>query len=177
MTSQRTLSLTHREFEPSDYERLVQIHNENYPDYPNSIAEQRARDESIDRSKFVYQRLMFQHSESGKIVGFGEIRHVVDMFDPRKFMIRIEVDPAEQSIGVGSWIFQTLSRQLDALNAEVAWTINKEDYPRQRIFFQKRGFHERSRSWESRLDLLTFDSSRFQEYSSRVSLEGITFTT
>ena len=177
MTSQRILSVSSREFDPSDYERLVQILNANYPDYAVSVAEQRSRDESIDKSKYVYQRLTFSDEETGRIVGFGGVSHVLDMFHPRRYMISIYVDPNEQGRGVGSAIYQRLSSQLEALGAEVVWASNKEDYPRQRQFFQKRGFREKSRAWESRLVLATFDPSHFQPYIAKVSREGISFTT
>lgn len=53
MSKQSTLSLSFREFDPSDYERLVGIYNANYPDYTISIAERRSRDDALDRSKFL----------------------------------------------------------------------------------------------------------------------------
>src|SRR2546428_7752366 len=37
MSDQRTLSLEMREFDPTDYPRLLEIYNANYPDYARSI--------------------------------------------------------------------------------------------------------------------------------------------
>ncbi|HYU54824.1 MAG TPA: hypothetical protein VEL71_01270, partial [Candidatus Dormibacteraeota bacterium] len=56
MSEQRTLSLGFREFRPSNYERLVEIYNANYPDYRISVAERRSRDESVDRTKYLLKR-------------------------------------------------------------------------------------------------------------------------
>src|SRR6266496_6389937 len=82
MSGQRTLSLATREFDPTDYARLVEIYSANYPDYPRSVGEWRSRDESLDRSKYYLQRYSFL--ENDVIVGFGFVSHVTDMIHPRK---------------------------------------------------------------------------------------------
>lgn len=101
----------------------------------------------------------------------------MDMFDPRKFMISMWVDPVEQGKGVGSAIYDGLAKELEDLGAMVVWTMNREDLPRHREFFLKRGFQEKMRDWESRLDLSTVDLSKFQGYFEKMLREGITFTT
>jgi GNAT superfamily N-acetyltransferase len=55
--------------------------------------------------------------------------------------------------------------------------MTKEDLARQTEFYQKRGFIAKNRAWESRLDLSTFDHSKFHHYLDRVAREGVTFTT
>ena len=177
MSQQRTLSIRSRKFDPSDYERLVEISNANYPDYPVSVSEQRTRDESVEKSKLLNKRSTFLDHETGVIVGFGTIAHVIDQFHPKKFGISIVVDPMYHSRGVGSAIYNTLSKQLADLDAIVVWTTTKEDLPQQTEFFQHRGFVGKNRSWESRLDLTTFDPSKFQHYLSKVVADGVTFTT
>jgi len=177
MSTQRTLSLESREFRPEDYERLVEIYNTNYPDYAVSVAELGSRDNSIDKSKYLLKRLTWLDRRTGEIIGFGEARHVMDMFHPRKFMISIWVDPTEQGKGIGSAIYDGLAKELDDLDAMVVWTMNKEDLPRHRNFFLKRGFQEKMRDWESRLDLSAIDLSKFHGYFEKMSREGITFTT
>src|SRR5207245_5401400 len=92
MSEQRALSLGFKEFQPSDYERLVEIYNANYPDYPISVAERRSRDESLDRTKYILKRYECVDQEHDKIVGFGELINVPDMYHPRKFMAGILVD-------------------------------------------------------------------------------------
>src|SRR5712664_4585076 len=80
MSGQRTLSLEMREFDPTDYPRLLEIYNANYPDYSRSIVEWRSRDETVDRSKYYWQRYSFLERKA--IVGFGDVSHVTDMFHP-----------------------------------------------------------------------------------------------
>jgi len=177
MSDQRTLSLRFREFRPSNYERWVEIYNANYPDYPISVAERRSRDESLDRTKYLLRRFECIDLEQGKIVGFGEVLNLPDMFHPRKFMAGILVDPEQQCRGTGRAIYNLLSEELDQLDAILAWTMVKEDLPRRMEFFQRRGFVEKSRNWESRLDLTAADTARFGGYIENALKEGITFTT
>ncbi len=174
MSGQRTLSPDVREFDPIDYPRLLEIYNANYPDYARSVGEWRTRDESVDRSKYHLQRYAFL--ESNAIVGFGEISHVTDMFHPYKFWINILVDPPSQGRGIGSSIYERLNEELGELNAIAAWAGSKEDLPRLTEFYQKRGFAEKMKAWESRLDVRTIDLTRFQEYSEKALKDGITFT-
>jgi len=177
MTSQRTLSIGFRDFTPSDYDRLVEVYNANFPDYAISAAEQRARDDSLDKSKYMLRRFAAINTGTGEALGFGVISNVLDMFHPRKFMVNIYVDPACHRMRVGGAIFENLLKNLKGLHAEIAWTINREDLPLQREFFQRRGFNEKRRDWESRLDLSTFQPEQFQEYEVRMAEQGISFTT
>lgn len=177
MSGQRTLSLDFREIRPADYERLEQIYNANYPDYLISASELKARDDSIDKTKYLLKRITCSETTTGKIVGFGGIANVLDMYHPRKFMLTIFVDPADQKVGVGTAIFNRLMSELQERHAQLAWVMNREDLTMHRRFFEKRGFHERLREWESRLDVRTYNPELFREYESRMTRQGITFTT
>jgi GNAT superfamily N-acetyltransferase len=174
MSGQRTLSLEMREFEPNDYPRLLEIYNANYPDYSRSIDEWRTRDESVDRSKYYLQRYAFLENKA--IVGFGDVSHVTDMFHPHKFWITVLVDPSSHGRGVGSGVYDKLSGELGRLNAVAAWAGSKEDLPRLTEFYQKRGFAEKMKAWESRLDVSTMDLDKFREYPEKVLRQGITIT-
>jgi mycothiol synthase len=177
MSSQRALSLSFRDFGPADYQRLEEIYNANYPEYPISAAEQRARDESLDKSKYLLKRFACVDNGTHSIIGFGGIANVLDVYHPRKFMVNIYVDPQHQRKGAGGAIFEKLLIELKNLDAEIAWTMNKEDLPKHREFFQKRGFQEKRRDWESRLDLSTFEPGKFQGRFDKLADEGIGFTT
>src|SRR5207253_11265618 len=177
MSEQRTLSLGFREFRSSSYERLVEIYNANYPDYRISIAERRSRDESVDRTKYLLKRFECVDLERDRIVGFGELINVPDMYHPRKFMAGILVDPEEQCRGIGRAIYSRLEEELAQRNAIVVWTMAKEDLSKRIEFFRRRGFSERTRNWEYRLDLSTADTAAFQRYVDKALKAGITFTT
>jgi GNAT superfamily N-acetyltransferase len=177
MSKQRTLSLGFREFHPGNYERLVTIYNANYPDYPISVAERRSRDESLDRTKYLLRRFECVDLEQDQIVGFGDIANLPDMYHPRKFMANIIVDPEQHGRGIGRAIYNRLNEELVNLNAMLVWAMCKEDLPRRIEFFRRRGFSEKTRLWESRLDLTRADPARFAGYIEKALKEGITFTT
>jgi GNAT superfamily N-acetyltransferase len=174
MSGQRTLSLEMREFDPTDYARLAEVNNANYPGYPRSISEWRTRDESLDRSKYHLQRYAFL--EKNEVVGFGVVTHVTDMFHPHKFWIDLLVDPMLQGRGIGGAIYERLDGELRKLNAITAWSGSREDLPRLTGFYQRRGFAEKQIAWESRLDVSSVDLERFREYSENVLRQGITIT-
>ena len=174
MSGQRTLSLKKREFEPSDYQKLSEIYNANYPDYQRSVEELRSRDESVDKTKYYLQRYAF--SEKDAIVGFGDLGHVPDMFNPSKYWMTILVDPKSQGKGVASAIYESLRDKLTELNAVGTWAGSRENLPRLTAFYEKRGFEEKQRVWESRLDVSKADPSRFQDYTEKTRREGIMIT-
>jgi GNAT superfamily N-acetyltransferase len=174
MSGQRTLSLEMREFDPTDYSRLVEIYNANYPDYARSAGEWRSRDESLDRSKYHLQRYAFL--EKNAVVGFGVVSHVTDMFHPHKFWVEILVDPVSQGRGIGGTVFERLDGELKKLNAVTAWAGSRQDLPRLTGFYQRRGFGEKQVAWESRLDASRMDLERFRDYSEKVQRQGITIT-
>src|SRR5207245_10385761 len=115
MSGQRTLSLEMREFDPTDYPRLLEIYNANYPDYARSVVEWRSRDDTVDRSKYYWQRYSFLERKA--IVGFGDVSHVTDMFHPHKFWIPILVDLLVQGGGLGSSIYERWSGAIRNLRA------------------------------------------------------------
>jgi GNAT superfamily N-acetyltransferase len=172
MSEQRTLSLGFREFHPSNYERIVAIYNANYPVYPLSAAELRSRDESVDRTKYLLRRFECVDLEHDGIVGYGQLINVPDMYHPRKFTANILVDPEQQCRGIGRAIYNRLSEELAHRNAILVWTTVKEDLAKRIEFFQRRGFVERTRNWESRLDLSAAKTEPFQEYLDNVGKES-----
>lgn len=177
MTEQWTQSsLEFREFNSEDYPRFVEIYNSNYPEDAVSVSESRAFDESVDHSKYLLRRFAVM-DPGGRVLGFGQIRHDMGMFHPRKFSVNIFVDPLEQGKGIGRAIFRKLNGELEQLDAVSAWTFAREDLQRQQDFFRHRGFREARRTWESRLDLKSADTSSFQSYLHKASNQGIDFTT
>jgi GNAT superfamily N-acetyltransferase len=177
MSEQRTLSLGFREFNPSNYERIVEIYNGNYPGYPLSVAELRSRDESVDRTKYLLKRFECVDLEQDRIVGYGQLINVPDMYHPRKFTVNFLVDPEQQCRGIGRAIYDRIQEELLDRDAILAWTMTKEDLPKRLEFFRRRGFSEKTRNWESRLDLTTAETAPFQRYVDRLLKEGIAFTT
>jgi len=174
---QTTSRLGFRDFNSSDYERLVEIYNANYPDYPTSVEETRYNDESSDKSKFVQKRFPCVDQDSGSILAFARLTHTWWNFHPQKFMVDIVVDPQYQRRGGVSRSYERLTEELEKLHAKTAWASVKENMPRSFDFATKRGFVEKQRLWESRLVPSELDSASFEKYSRNASKDGIRIST
>jgi RimJ/RimL family protein N-acetyltransferase len=66
---------------------------------------------------------------------------------------------------------------MENLHAMTAWANVKEDMASALTFAEKHRFREKKRLWESRLKPTEADLARFQNYSNKVSREGIRITT
>ena len=128
----------------------------------------------MDKSKYYLQRYVF--SEKDAIVGFGDLAHVPDMFSPHKYWLTILVEPKSQGRGIASAIYESLSDKLGQLKAIGAWAGSRENLPRLTAFYEKRGFKEKQKVWESRLDVNKVDPRRFRDYEERVRNQGIIIT-
>jgi GNAT superfamily N-acetyltransferase len=179
MLSQKTMSLNITEFNSSQYERLAEVFNANFPDNTISATEWRSDEQRTfgPSSKFLLKRYAGKDAETGVTVGFGELNHVPDMYHPQKFWIRIFVDPDCQGRGAGNRLYDRLLDELRSLGTITVWTGSKENLPVRTAFFERRGFVQKTIAWESRLDVASFDFEKFRDYSSKVAKQGIRLTT
>ncbi len=176
MSEQWTLPLRFREFEPSDYERLAEVYTAIFPDYARTANEWRHWDEMVDQSKYYFHRSTCLNRQTDEVLGFGQCQHAIEMFHPRKFWLEIWVDPRHQKKGAGAAIYERLTRELVDKEAVTCWGVAREDMSYPIEFAKKRGFEEKRRAWESRIDPSRFDSSSFREYAARASRHGITIS-
>ena len=167
------MSLGLRKFEPSEYERLAQIRNSMFPDHELSAQEMRSFDDNLDKTKYYFQRYSCFNKDTGEIVGIGNIGHIPWMFNPRRYQGGIVVDKYHQLKGVGQFIYDNLVKFARDLQATEAWGFTKEDMPVSLAFLAKRGFQEKFRTWEARLNPATVDLSKFSRYTDKASQAGV----
>ncbi len=177
MSQQWTLPLRFREFEAADYERLAEMHGMMFPDYRRTANEWRHWDSMVDKSKFYFHRFACLDQESGKVLGFGQAQHAMEMYHPNKFWLDIYVDQKHHRKGIGSAIYEKLSEEMSDKEAVTLWAMTKEDMPLDGRFAEKRGFVETKRAWESRIDPSSFDPSPFKAYADKAASHGITMST
>lgn len=176
MTARDIVSATFRPFDPDDYERLVEIANANQPDDLTSVEGMRHWDNSWDTSRFDRLRIVAD-DPAGRIVGSGQINHIPYQFHPRKYGMRIAVDPAVHRHGIGSAIYARLMAELRRRDAISVRANAQESKAHGVEFLAHRGFREIQREWESRLDVAAFDVAPFSSAIGRVTAQGLTLTT
>ena len=118
-----------------------------------SVAVAREEDGRWDHSRYERVRVVAVDEEDAPL-GYGEIYHEPSRFDPRRYFVRLAVDPRLRRQGVGAVLWTTLRAELDERSAKVAclWT---DDGTACRDFIVGRGFVEVVRSYEQVVALAT----------------------
>ncbi|MFB6285328.1 MAG: GNAT family N-acetyltransferase [Candidatus Bipolaricaulia bacterium] len=168
------MTLHIRPFEDEDYEAMVEVANRLFPDHPESVEEAQSRDRRRDPNcrfrRFVADRF-------GMVVGYAEYDQAPSMYHPQKFEIGVYVDPNRQRKGIGTALFDYLMMDLDPFDPLSLRSVAREDDAASVRFLTKRGFAEMVRSWESHLDVPSFDFSPYAELGDKVAQHGITLAT
>ena len=164
-----------RRFEDRDYERLAEIQTAIDPDSSASAFLLRERD-AVDEPRIRTLRLAAETSD-GVMVGAGGVMHIWFNFHPRKFILRIEVDPPFQRRGVGSALLDRLLAQLHEWDAELVRAETRESRPESIAFLEHRGFSEWRRRWESILEVSNAETAALRVADARVAAAGLTITT
>ena len=87
-------------------------------------------------------------------LGYGEIYHEPSRFDPRRYFVRLAVDPRLRRQGIGAKLWTQLRAELDERSAKVA-SLWADDGTACREFIVRRGFIEVVRSYEQVVALAT----------------------
>jgi GNAT superfamily N-acetyltransferase len=116
-----------------------------------SVAEAREQDGRWDHSRYERVRVVAVDEEDAP-VGYGEIYHEPSRFDPRRYFIRLAVDPRLRRQGIGAALWTGLRAELDERSAKVA-CLWADDGTACREFIVERGFVEVVRSFEQVLAL------------------------
>lgn len=175
--AQTTFPVNIQEFDPSQYWKLVEVYDSIFPERARTVDEWRFFDNSLDRSKYHLKRYTCIEKASGEILGFGEVGHAPWMFHPRKYWTEIWVHPKHQGHGIGSAIYTKLLDDLKGLSAIAAWAATREDLTRPILFLENRGFKERMRGWESKINPYQVDLPQFDQYLAKASNAGVKITT
>ncbi len=163
-----------RPFEPRDYEPIARIGYVIDPDSARGADWLRARDETFD-PKLLRVRVVAERD--GQVVGWGQVGHRWWAYHPRKFNMRIEVEPAWQRTGIGSALYAKLAETLATWDPLLVEAGTREGRRHAIEFLERRGYSEQRRRWQSRvaLDEVNLDSLRGARQ--RLERQGIAVTT
>lgn len=168
-------TLTIRAFRDQDYPGIVGLSNAVYTDYPWSEAEFRHWDERYDGQRVKMERIIADDPH-GRMLGWAEYHHDPSGYHPQKLFMDITVHPDQQGRGVGSHLYEELLARLAALDPIVLWANTRETFDRAVRFLERRGFTEKRRAWESRLNVAAFDPTPFLENAARAT-QGLEIST
>lgn len=158
--TQRAVAI--RDFQPEDYQAIVEIGNALFPEHRDTVEEERHWDETFDRTRFTFRRFVAT-APDGEVVGVGQYMHMPWAFDPRKYSMWVMTRPGWQRRGVGGVLYDRVVRELKAANALNVKGNARESMRESVGFLEHRGFREVMRNWESRLDLTAFDPAAFAD--------------
>jgi len=118
-----------------------------------SVAVAREQDGRWDHSRYERVRVVAVDEEDAPL-GYGEIHHEPSRFDPRRYFLRLAVDPRLRRQGIGALIWTQLRAELDERSAKVV-CLWADDGTACRQFIVRRGFVEVVRSYEQVVALAT----------------------
>lgn len=100
-----------RPFHPHDYPRLAKMKCDAEGERV-TVEDLRRYDERWDHSRFEKVRVVAQ-DEEGVAIGYGELHHEPDAFDPRRYFLHLAVDLAYRRRGVATAIWDHLRQELE----------------------------------------------------------------
>lgn len=164
-----------RPFGDPDYPTVNAVSRAAYPDYPWSEEEFRHWDSLFDGERLKLGRVVAEDAH-GRTVGFADWHHSTDSYHPRKFFLDVTVHPDHQRQGIGPRLYDALITALAPYDPIALWGNVKETFAHSIRFAEKRGFVEKRRAWESRLQVASFDPAPFEAKAAK-AVEGLTVTT
>jgi len=111
--------------------------------------------------------------EGTRLQGLVEYFQHSTRYHPHKFSLDLLVHPEAEGRGIGRALYEHLMSAMAAHAPETLWIMIREDKARGRRFAEERGFSEKMLSWESRLDLASYDPTRFAAALERAAGAGI----
>ncbi|MCS7240692.1 MAG: GNAT family N-acetyltransferase [Candidatus Bipolaricaulota bacterium] len=170
-----TLKIRELREDTRDFAAIVNIDNVCDPEHRYTVEQFRYDYEKFDTKKYVMRYYLAE--VDGKAVGYACYHHMPQRFHPQRFWIWIAVLPEFRHREIGSALYTRILADLQALAAKFLHTSTRETWADTIRFLEKQGFREVMRSWESHLDVTSFDPRPFEEYLVRVEREGIVLTT
>jgi len=168
------MNITIRVFTADDYEETVAVKNVCWPDFPSTADEWRHWDANRDPK---HRCIRLVAEQNATIIAFAHALHQPWMFHPQKFTVNISVLPEQRHHGLGRALYAALLDGLKVHDPLVLRCEVREDWSDSLRFVHQLGFGEETRSWESRLDLATFDSAPFADAIQQVTAHGIVIKT
>jgi len=164
--------LTIRPFERNEeeYDWVVGLNNQTWPDQPETLAGWKHFEKSAD-PKRLYREIVAE--KDGQRVGYGIYCEPWWSYEPGRFFTDLMVDRAYQQQGVAKAMWYFISDDLKNHQPHEILSRTREDKPAGITFLQGFGFERTMRYPQSELRLDAFDFGGFAPTLQRVEAEGI----
>lgn len=156
---------------PEDIQARVKVHNAMHPDNQVTLEVLQARDNNRKKDLVFH---LFAAEVAGEAVAFASCAQDEWAFHPQKFHLGIQVHPDHRKRGLGSALYNTLLEALQPYEPIKFMSFTREDWHDSVRFAEKRGFAVEFREWESRLDMKTFDTTKFANSIAKAEALGYT---
>jgi mycothiol synthase len=166
-----------RDFTPTDYPALVEIHRSQqivWPEWPRT-PESWAEADQNRNPKCKFRRWIAEVDD--KPVGFASYGQSADDYHPQRFYINVEIYPAYQRRGIGSAMYEQVLAALQEFDPRVLRANAFANLPQGFDFLQKRGFFEVFRETPVHLDVMTFDPSPYAGLEDKLCQQGFVIKT
>lgn len=153
----------------TDYESIVALDNDCWPDYPTTVEEKRHADSSWEK-KYMHVRLLAE--QDGQVIANATYMEPPWSYRPRKFHWNVQVHPNHRRRGIGGRLHDEIMRRLAPLDPVTLTAQTREDQEDALRFLAKRGYQARMREPISRLDVDAFDPAPFALRAEKVRAAG-----
>ncbi len=143
----------------ADYQALVELENQTWPDTPTTVEAQRGM--AAARPDIRWEQRVCEID--GSVAGFGSYGEAFWLGEPGAFHVYVVVHPAHRRQGIGSRIFRDLLNQAPAADIRTLNSGCREDQIGGMRFLQSLGFVATDRDADSELDLAQFEVLRMTE--------------
>ena len=154
----------------ADYRATAAMWTANWPEYPKTAEMYRYSAETRDPNTTFGQ---LAAEDDGGIVATGYFRAETDSEASSKFLVYVQVDPAQHGRGIGAALFDAVIERVSEHDPEILQSFTREDHEAGVVFLKKRGFRISMREQDSELDLSAFEPAKFAGIVEKVRESGI----
>ncbi|MGA7862016.1 MAG: GNAT family N-acetyltransferase [Thermoplasmata archaeon] len=165
-----------RSFTDSDFESYAELRRAARPNYPISAATLRQYDESFE-ANVVHDRFVAELRRTGQVVAIAGLQEDPTQAHAGKYWTFVFVRPEFQGQGIGSRLYDIVLQDARRHNGVCLRTSVQTGEAAGLAFSAHRGFTERTRDWQSVLDVQTADTHRLPSLLRGLKDGGIEVTT
>jgi mycothiol synthase len=160
--------LTIKPFTDDDYQIMADIENSVFTDEISSAESNRQYD--MPPAYIKHQRLVAWLED--KAVAYGHYTQDVGQYHPQRFRLWTVVRPEYQRQGIGSQLWEVLLESVQQHQPIGFVSSSREDMSGLE-FLKARGFTEKMRTWENRIDVPNFDTTPYAHLPVELESQGI----